>query len=42
MPERLQWNKRAINQAFEMMGLRNAITYGAGVGDHGRSRLARS
>jgi enoyl-CoA hydratase len=27
--ECLQWNKRAINQAFETMGLRNAIAYGA-------------
>ena len=25
----LQWNKRAINQAFETMGLRSAINYGA-------------
>jgi len=25
----LKWNKRAINQAFETMGLRNAIMYGA-------------
>jgi enoyl-CoA hydratase/carnithine racemase len=25
----LKWNKRSINQAFETMGLRNAITYGA-------------
>lgn len=25
----LQWNKRAINHAFETMGLRNAIRYGA-------------
>lgn len=25
----LQWNKRAINQAFETMGLRSAIMYGA-------------
>ena len=27
--ECLQWNKRSINQAFETMGLRNAIAYGA-------------
>jgi len=27
--ECLQWNKRAINQTFETMGLRNAIAYGA-------------
>jgi enoyl-CoA hydratase/carnithine racemase len=27
--ECLQWNKRSINQAFETMGLRNAIMYGA-------------
>jgi enoyl-CoA hydratase/carnithine racemase len=25
----LKWNKRAINQSFEIMGLRNAIQYGA-------------
>ncbi len=25
----LKWNKRSINQAFETMGLRNAIMYGA-------------
>ncbi len=25
----LRWNKRSINQAFETMGLRNAIAYGA-------------
>jgi enoyl-CoA hydratase len=25
----LKWNKRAINQAFEIMGLRNAIQYGS-------------
>ena len=25
----LRWNKRSINQAFETMGLRNAIQYGA-------------
>ena len=27
--ECLQWNKRSINHAFESMGLRNAIVYGA-------------
>ncbi len=27
--ECLQWNKRSINHAFETMGLRNAIMYGA-------------
>jgi enoyl-CoA hydratase len=27
--ECLQWNKRSINHAFETMGLRNAIAYGA-------------
>ncbi|MGH7070916.1 MAG: enoyl-CoA hydratase/isomerase family protein [Acetobacteraceae bacterium] len=27
--ECLKWNKRAINQSFEIMGLRNAIAYGA-------------
>ena len=27
--ECLQWNKRAINHAFETMGLRNAIQYGS-------------
>lgn len=27
--ECLKWNKRAINHAFETMGLRNAIAYGA-------------
>lgn len=27
--ECLQWNKRAINQSFEAMGLRNAIQYGS-------------
>jgi len=27
--ECLQWNKRSINHAFETMGLRNAIQYGA-------------
>jgi enoyl-CoA hydratase len=25
----LKWNKRAINQTFETMGLRSAIQYGA-------------
>jgi enoyl-CoA hydratase/carnithine racemase len=25
----LKWNKRSVNHAFETMGLRNAITYGA-------------
>jgi enoyl-CoA hydratase/carnithine racemase len=25
----LKWNKRSVNQAFETMGLRNAIAYGA-------------
>jgi hypothetical protein len=25
----LKWNKRAINQTFETMGLRNAIQYGS-------------
>ena len=25
----LKWNKRAINQTFEIMGLRSAIQYGA-------------
>jgi hypothetical protein len=25
----LQWDKRAINQTFEIMGLRNAIQYGS-------------
>ena len=25
----LKWNKRSVNQAFETMGLRNAINYGA-------------
>src|SRR6185369_15946965 len=25
----LKWNKRAINRSFEIMGLRNAIQYGA-------------
>lgn len=27
--ECLQWNKRAVNHTFEVMGLRNAIMYGA-------------
>ena len=27
--DRLNWNKRSINQAFETMGLRSAIMYGA-------------
>ncbi len=28
-PDCLKWNKRSVNQAFETMGLRNAIMYGA-------------
>jgi hypothetical protein len=27
--DRLKWNKRSVNQAFETMGLCNAIMYGA-------------